>query len=250
MAFCPKCGRQVPDGQVCNCQQVAPGQAAPQMAPQQPSQFNQQVNQFANAASAQANVGMGQLTYFFKQLFSHPYEAVAEYVKAAPVAGTIILSVVLALISACEYIFYMFERSIDSTSYKFTFKVFAKGFFSNFFSVVVGVALFAILYMVLVNAFEKKENNSITFFQGLSTASLVYLFQVPFGFVGQVLDLVNFNFFSYLNGWLTTFGQGVSLVLVFFAMKALQKSNDKMPLVYACSITLVAVSQTIISFMF
>ena len=70
MAFCPKCGKQLADGEICSCQTVQPQQQAP-VQPQAP------VHQ---KAPAQTPEFIKAILELFKGLFKKPADAVKNFV--------------------------------------------------------------------------------------------------------------------------------------------------------------------------
>ena len=89
MSFCPKCGRQLSDGEVCNCQ----AQNTQQVQPDAQTQSTQQ-------APKQTLPMVKELTDLLSGIFKKPADAVKKYVSNASMEAPAILILVLAFISA------------------------------------------------------------------------------------------------------------------------------------------------------
>lgn len=72
MSFCPKCGRQLSDGEVCNCQ----AQNTQQVQPDAQTQSTQQ-------APKQTLPMVKELTDLLSGIFKKPADAVKKYVSNA-----------------------------------------------------------------------------------------------------------------------------------------------------------------------
>ena len=89
MSFCPECGRQLSDGEVCNCQ----AQNTQQVQPDAQTQSTQQ-------APKQTSPMVKELTDLLSGIFKKPADAVKKYVSNASMEAPAILILVLAFISA------------------------------------------------------------------------------------------------------------------------------------------------------
>ena len=101
MSFCPKCGRQLSDGEVCNCQ----AQNTQQVQPDAQTQSIQQVQpdaqtQSTQQAPKQTSPMVKELTDLLSGIFKKPADAVKKYVSNASMEAPAILILVLAFISA------------------------------------------------------------------------------------------------------------------------------------------------------
>ena len=96
MSFCPECGRQLSDGEVCNCQ----AQNTQQVQPDAQTQSTQQ-------APKQTLPMVKELTDLLSGIFKKPADAVKKYVSNASMEAPAILILVLAFISALGELLYM-----------------------------------------------------------------------------------------------------------------------------------------------
>lgn len=242
MAFCPKCGKQLEDGQVCTCQ-VQPVQPQPvQVQPVQPK------------AAASTPKFFKVMLNFFKGVFTKPADSVREYVAEAPILTPVILVGALSLISAIIEVIRMVianAKALSSLgslasfySYKPTYSVLniVGGFFGEIIYMFAATALSAVLIMALVNALDKKAEK-VTYTKAFAIASLVFIASVPFNFVGSLFGFIPLTFFSYVKSWFVSVGTAISVVFVLTGIKSVTEDDNNMPLVYAT----IALATTVLS---
>ena len=166
MSFCPKCGRQLSDGEVCNCQ----AQNTQQVQPDAQTQSTQQ-------APRQTWPMVKELTDLLSGIFKKPADAVKKYVSNASMEAPAILILVLAFISALGellrmlYINFTTKSSLKSLAdlanlisgktKAYSAGQIAAGFFTHFVEVIAIAALTAAIIMLIINAFEKDKKVTI-----------------------------------------------------------------------------------------
>ena len=187
MSFCPKCGRQLSDGEVCNCQ----AQNTQQVQPDAQTQSTQQ-------APKQTLPMVKELTDLLSGIFKKPADAVKKYVSNASMEAPAILILVLAFISALGellrmlYVNFTTKSSLKSLAdlanlisgktKAYSAGQIAAGFFTHFVEVIAIAALTAAIIMLIINAFEKDKK--VTYKQTLAIASLSILVTIP----SQIMD--------------------------------------------------------------
>ena len=248
MSFCPKCGRQLSDGEVCNCQ----AQNTQQVQPDAQTQSTQQ-------APKQTLPMVKELTDLLSGIFKKPADAVKKYVSNASMEAPAILILVLAFISALGellrmlYINFTTKSSLKSLAdlanlisgktKAYSAGQIAAGFFTHFVEVIAIAALTAAIIMLIINAFEKDKK--VTYKQTLSI-----LVTIPFTFAGTIIAMIPASFFGYLKSWMISFANGAGLVLTFIGIKEIEKDDNNMPLVYGLAALASAVLSTILGLLF
>ena len=245
MSFCPKCGRQLSDGEVCNCQ----AQNTQQVQPDAQTQSTQQ-------APKQTLPMVKELTDLLSGIFKKPADAVKKYVSNASMEAPAILILVLAFISALGELLRMLYinfttksslKSLADLANLISGKI-AAGFFTHFVEVIAIAALTAAIIMLIINAFEKDKK--VTYKQTLAIASLSILVTIPFTFAGTIIAMIPASFFGYLKSWMISFANGAGLVLTFIGIKEIEKDDNNMPLVYGLAALASAVLSTILGLLF
>lgn len=248
MSFCPKCGRQLSDGEVCNCQ----AQNTQQVQPDAQTQSTQQ-------APKQTLPMVKELTDLLSGIFKKPADAVKKYVSNASMEAPAILILVLAFISALGellrmlYVNFTTKSSLKSLADLANLisgktKAYSAGFFTHFVEVIAIAALTAAIIMLIINAFEKDKK--VTYKQTLAIASLSILVTIPFTFAGTIIAMIPASFFGYLKSWMISFANGAGLVLTFIGIKEIEKDDNNMPLVYGLAALASAVLSTILGLLF
>lgn len=325
MKYCPKCGKQLADGEVCTCQtqqgaapsgnpaqgnnpqpsngpapnnnaqpmggpvpnntqqpfqgQMPNGSPAAGNGPQPfqgqmpnggpapyngqqafngqahyngPQSFNGQApynGQPQMRTPVQTDPMVKELAQLFKGIVKSPAKAIAEYVKNASVMAPCILIAVLAFISGIKELLHMVVANMQSKYYTY-YKVgdVISGTIGEVVTVILSAALIAVLIMVIINAIEK--DNKVTFAQALAIASLGNLLYIPLAFIGTIFAMIPVKFFSYLSSWIKSFGAAVGFIYTFFGIRAVEKDDNHMPLVYGCAALGAAILTTVISLIF
>ncbi len=253
MSFCPKCGRQLSDGEVCNCQ----AQNTQQVQSDAQTQSTQQ-------APKQTLPMVKELTDLLSGIFKKPADAVKKYVSNASMEAPAILILVLAFISALGkllrmlYVNFTTKSSLKSLAdlanlisgktKAYSAGQIAAGFFTRFVEVIAIAALTAAIIMLIINAFEKDKK--VTYKQTLAIASLSILVTIPFTFAGTIIAMIPASFFGYLKSWMISFANGAGLVLTFIGIKEIEKDDNNMPMVYGLAALASAVLSTILGLLF
>lgn len=244
MAFCTKCGRQLQDGEVCNCQQTTTQQAQPiqpqQAAPAAPAQPN---------AAGEAFKGVFSLA---KGLLKTPSETTASAVqKPNPIVSCIIIGIV-ALVKGLFDMFSAMVSNAQSGSSSlgdlgslFGYVSSKPNYFLIFlasFLIVIGVAaVSALVYMLLSNVLGGCK---LTYVQGLEIAAMTVIFVAVSSPVAFIIGAIPVGFFGALAGWITTFVSVLGTVYAFLAVKSVVVKQNGLPYIFAC----VAVANAIVSY--
>lgn len=258
MAFCTKCGRQLQDGEVCNCQQQ------PTMAPQQTAQAQQ-----VAAVKAAGSNAFAEIMDLIKGIFTQPAECVASYVSKASVVMIAILIGAQAIMNALVRLFAMLVanskvkssvKSFDDalnllqdyyTSGSAKLKYSTGDMFLNMFKeileVAVAAAIFALVVWLLVKAFDKVN---ATFMQSLAVYSLTCVLGVPAKFLNWVVGLTTVGFLDQLAGCILTFSTVVGYVLIVFGVRAMSKKENNLPLIIGIAFVAVKFVAWIVGLMF
>lgn len=271
MSFCKFCGRQLAEGEVCNCN----AQAVPPVAPVQPQynqqQFNQQQfnqtqfnsQQFNQQANQQANQMIGTVLDLLKGIFTKPADAVKAYVQKGALLAPIIIMLIMGFLSSVELVInrliYNAEAKSDyeallynalmgeSFQPPYSTGEIIGGFFLEFISVLAVAAVLAAILMLMINFFEKDKK--VTYVQGLSIVSLSSLITVPVAFVSNFIGMIPVRFFGMFEGWMNRFATAYGLMLLFIAFRSVTKDENRMPISYAVAAVCSAVVSSVIGLM-
>lgn len=254
MSFCPKCGRQLSDGEVCNCQ----AQNTQQVQPDAQTQSTQQ-------APKQTLPMVKELTDLLSGIFKKPADAVKKYVSNASMEAPAILILVLAFISALGellkmlYINFTTKSSLKSLadlanliSGK-TKALFCRTDCCRIFHTFCGSYCDCCTNSCNYYAHKSmhlKKDKKVTYKQTLAIASLSILVTIPFTFAGTIIAMIPASFFGYLKSWMISFANGAGLVLTFIGIKEIEKDDNNMPLVYGLAALASAVLSTILGLLF
>lgn len=232
MAFCTKCGRQLQDGEVCNCQSATATPVAP-VTPAAPTPA---------ISSAQPSAAAG----FFKDIVSlivglikTPADtAVSSTQKASfPVSGIIILCV-----SVITALFTLFGQLVAYADSIFKPK-YGIDFLENLLVVIVAAVVAGALYMLLANVLGGAKLN---YNHGLHIAAMAILFVGIVAPVTFLIGIIPASFFSHLAGWIKIFASTLGSVYVITAINAAIVKKNMLPYIVAC----VAVVNSFISYIF
>lgn len=266
MKYCTMCGKPLNDGEVCSCQTGTPVQPQGQQMQNQGQpvmggnvQFNSQPvqpqGQFVGQPQGRTQYSQPSSPVFenigslLKGLFKNPVSSVSYYVNNASAATSCIVIAILAFLSGLRQLIYIAGYNIKypaSTTYD-GMQIFTS-FLSDMLLVIASAVVFALIIMVLVNAFEK--DHKITYTQALAVASLMDIVYFPVAIIGTILKMIPVAFFSYVASWLSAFANGASYALVFIGIKSVERDDNHMPIVYGVALCAVAVMSTIIGLIF
>lgn len=204
--FCTKCGRQLSEGEVCNCTAattpVTPVEPQPQFNAQQAqfnaqpqfnaqqAQFNGQFNAQQNAANETMNKAVKESTTSFLGLIKNPGENLKSYVAQGNwILALVMIALQAVIVTICSVaIEAKFAIALNSDYYKVVeFGDFVKAIFGTFvFSVIFSAALAGLL--TLVNLIAKNKGN---FFNALAAVSLKALATILFAFLAIIFAFIN-----------------------------------------------------------
>lgn len=186
--FCTYCGRQLQDGEVCNCRQQANTQQAPQQnvqfqqAPQQNMQYQQAPQGQPQPVYQQVVVkpvgpnpiaeGFKQISKFLKDMINKPVDAVKDFMNAEDARGPLVLLAIQTIIYILYHIVMTAVKGVEATSLDdfddwddLLDNGMAKAGGMDYFQAIlfpiiwtaVIVGVLTLLIVVLSNAFEKKK---------------------------------------------------------------------------------------------
>lgn len=274
MSFCKYCGRQLQDGEICNCQQ--PQQAAPQQpvgrAAQPQQEFNQQAGQQTfqqaqqNAYQQQASQQMdavkkaganAALDYvnILKGLFTSPVETVSAFVAKANVIMIAVLIGGQAIINMLTRLFNMLiangkakvttgSKELDSllSSYYSSYtntntKPYPAGsIFKNMLLEILLVAVAAAVIALAVMLLAKVFNKAnVTYMQGLAVYAVTAVLGIPAELLSWVTGLTSVGFIDRISSCISVFSNVAGYAFVYIAIRALCKDEKKIPLIMAIS---------------
>ena len=285
MKYCTNCGRQLADDEVCTCRQQAQPQAPNQTQDNnaqadnaahqaqfngQPQgsaqgQFNgqpqgsaqsQAFDNFTQQVSAagqqlQNDKNVASIITFYKGLVKKPAQAAADFVKNANMASGFIFIGLFAIVEVVLSVVYLLSSVIGSIG-GFGFSFYPASFFEGIFSGIVGeavrVLILAAVILVVLNAVQKDKK--VTFAQTLSAACLYDVVYLPIILVAAIIDIIPFQFFGNVSGWLHTFAGVVGYVSIFFGVRAIEEDDNKLPLVCGLAFLATAIGSTIVNAIF
>lgn len=285
MKYCTNCGRQLADDEVCTCRQQAQPQAPNQTQDNnaqadnaaQQAQFNgqpqgsaqgqfngqpqgsaqsQAFDNFTQQVSAagqqlQNDKNVASIITFYKGLVKKPAQAAADFVKNANMASGFIFIGLFAIVEVVLSVVYLLSSVIGSIG-GFGFSFYPASFFEGIFSGIVGeavrVLILAAVILVVLNAVQKDKK--VTFAQTLSAACLYDAVYLPIILVAAIIDIIPFQFFGNVSGWLHTFAGVVGYVSIFFGVRAIEEDDNKLPLVCGLAFLATAIGSTIVNAIF
>ncbi|MFR9227014.1 MAG: YIP1 family protein [Agathobacter rectalis] len=287
MKYCTNCGRQLADDEVCTCRQQAQtqdnnaqadnaaqhaqfngqpqGRAQGQFNGQPQGQFNgqpqgsaqsQAFDNFTQQVSAagqqlQNDKNVASIITFYKGLVKKPAQAAADFVKNANMASGFIFIGLFAIVEVVLSVVYLLSSVIGSIG-GFGFSFYPASFFEGIFSGIVGeavrVLILAAVILVVLNAVQKDKK--VTFAQTLSAACLYDAVYLPIILVAAIIDIIPFQFFGNVSGWLHTFAGVVGYVSIFFGVRAIEEDDNKLPLVCGLAFLATAIGSTIVNAIF
>lgn len=285
MKYCTNCGRQLADDEVCTCRQQAQPQAPNQTQDNnaqadnaaQQGQFNgqpqgsaqgqfngqpqgnaqsQAFDNFTQQVSAagqqlQNDKNVASIITFYKGLVKKPAQAAVDFVKNANMASGFIFIGLFAIVEVVLSVVYLLSSVIGSIG-GFGFSFYPASFFEGIFSGIVGeavrVLILAAVILVVLNAVQKDKK--VTFAQTLSAACLYDAVYLPIILVAAIIDIIPFQFFGNVSGWLHTFAGVVGYVSIFFGVRAIEEDDNKLPLVCGLAFLATAIGSTIVNAIF
>lgn len=253
MGFCTKCGKQIPDGTICSCQQAPQFQQAPQY--QQVAMPTQPMKAGVNPFVEYFNV--------LKGLFVSPAETVSGF---ATKANVVLISILIGATALVEMLLRLFNMLIANSkatpSYadlesillgaSVNYKPYSTGeifkyMFYEILSVCVGAVVIALMVMLLVNLFYKAK---ISFVQSLSVFAVTCVVGIPASIISWVVALTDIKFFDMLANCVSTFSVTLFYLFVYFAVRAFCKDEKKVVLIVAITFVVQYFASWILGLMF
>lgn len=211
--------------------------------------FTQQVS--AAGQQLQNDKNVASIITFYKGLVKKPAQAAVDFVKNANMASGFIFIGLFAIVEVVLSVVYLLSSVIGSIG-GFGFSFYPASFFEGIFSGIVGeavrVLILAAVILVVLNAVQKDKK--VTFAQTLSAACLYDAVYLPIILVAAIIDIIPFQFFGNVSGWLHTFAGVVGYVSIFFGVRAIEEDDNKLPLVCGLAFLATAIGSTIVNAIF
>ena len=230
------------------------GSAQGQFNGQPQGQFNGQPQGSAQSQAfdkLQNDKNVASIITFYKGLVKKPAQAAADFVKNANMASGFIFIGLFAIVEVVLSVVYLLSSVIGSIG-GFGFSFYPASFFEGIFSGIVGeavrVLILAAVILVVLNAVQKDKK--VTFAQTLSAACLYDAVYLPIILVAAIIDIIPFQFFGNVSGWLHTFAGVVGYVSIFFGVRAIEEDDNKLPLVCGLAFLATAIGSTIVNAIF
>ena len=199
----------------------------------------------------QNDKNVASIITFYKGLVKKPAQAAADFVKNANMASGFIFIGLFAIVEVVLSVVYLLSSVIGSIG-GFGFSFYPASFFEGIFSGIVGeavrVLILAAVILVVLNAVQKDKK--VTFAQTLSAACLYDAVSLPNILEAAIFDLIPFQFFGNVSGWLHTFAGVVGYVSIFFGVMAIEEDDNKLPLVCGLAFLATAMGSTIVNAIF
>ena len=210
--------------------------------PPQVSAAGQQLQNDKNVAS---------IITFYKGLVKKPAQAAADFVKNANMASGFIFIGLFAIVEVVLSVVYLLSSVIGSIG-GFGFSFYPASFFEGIFSGIVGEAVRVLILaaVILVVLYAVQKDKKVTFAQTLSAACLYDAVYLPIILVAAIIDIITFQFFGNVSGWLHTFAGVVGYVSIFFGVRAIEEDDNKLPLVCGLAFLATAIGSTIVNAIF
>ncbi len=272
MKYCPNCGRQLQDNEVCTCQTQNAQQQNTQAQPQfnqvnaqnaQPQfnqanvqnaqpQFNQANVQNAQPQFNQANVQYAQpqfnkpqsplqasLVDLCKNIFVRPYDAILNFLKMGSVGGAYIVLIATAILGFFNVLFDEIQSSMRYAYSEFNWTDVFKSSAIDLLDCLAVASIGALVIVCLTNAFDKKYNNRIDFKQAITIYAISEIAYEVIRIVANLFEFFDVKFFDYISDVISRFGAGYEIMLVGLCITVFVKDKNKLPftlgLAYAAS---------------
>lgn len=251
MAFCTKCGRQLQDGEVCNCQAATPVTPVTPVAPAAPA---------APAQPGAAAKIFGEIWNTIIGLVKTPADtAVSSTQKASfPVAG-----IIIGLVALVKALFDMFSTMVAYSGSSSSIGSWedllgamnAASNKPNYFLVLLNTLLVVIavaaasaaMYMLLVQVLG---GGKMSYIQALHVAAIAVVMTGIVAPVAFVIDVIPAGFFSALANWVVVFASTLGTVYAITAINAFVVKKNMLPYIIACVAVVNAFVSYIINLMF
>ena len=217
MKFCTKCGRQLEDGEVCNCQQEQNTEAAAADAAAQP-----QASKPIITKEQATEISKGMLAYA-KDFFKNPVaasEAVVGEHSLVTVAGLVVVNAVL------EVLYTIIHLIVYAVKYNRSYGVgdWLKSIFCDIVWWIAIPAAFAGLIWVCGKFVEKQEVN---FKKALSVFAIPAIPLLAFTVFKLLRLVLTHSFFAVIFGFIQAGIGGIMLCLTGIGITKVMPKSDK-----------------------
>ena len=201
------------------------------------------------------NPAVAAVLSFFGQIFTKPYDAAVNFVRSNSVAAAYIMLTISVVLTFINNILGELETVIstsDAIYYKheFQWNVVGKNSGIDLLQIYAFASLAAVVFFLAVNYFDKKNNNRITFTQGILLFAVAGIISDLIGVCANLIDLVNVDFFSYVATVINKFAYGFELIVVAYIASFFIKDKNKLPLVFALSVAAGKIVSILINVLF
>lgn len=201
--FCTNCGRELQEGEVCNCTtQATTSEPTPAV---QPAPAPAPTPVAPNPAAVEVKQGFTNFTTVLKTIWTNPSQAVcAMSEKESWLPALILMAAQALLISISSLLCGIVFMEIDTLFYLFVLFLFP------FF----GSLCLSATMMGMLLALGKATKGTVTFKSALSAASVRCLVGVPFTFLAMFFGMASGMAALFLLG----FGEIIAMFLTFMAV--------------------------------
>ena len=200
------------------------------------------------------NPAVAAVLAFFTQVFTKPFDAVVNYLRSNSVAAAYIMLTVSVVLCFINNILSELESVIAySTPFynrEFQWATVGRNSGIDLLQIYAHASLAALVFVLLTNYFDKKNNNRISFTQGILLFSIAGIISDLIGVCANLIDLINVEFFTKLASLVNKFSYGFEIIVVVTLATLLVKDKNKLPLVYALAVTAGAFASMIINILF
>ena len=249
MAFCTKCGKQLQEGEACNCQQniqpqVAPMQATPMQAA--PAQAAANVNS-ANVDPVSKFVF--EMLSLIKGVFVAPVTTATNFAQRPNVGYAFTLiglkTFVFAFLAWITQLLY--NANSKSIYALYTKTDMAKRFFNTIIGTVGSVAVAALVVMLLIQFMSKQKTS---YSAAISIFALECIYLIPARLISFIFSIFRIDFFTHFGGWFESFAYAAGSILIFFGLRAINKKDEVTPWIWGCTAVAEAFVIYIVKLMF
>lgn len=269
MSFCPMCGKQLQEGEVCTCQNrsgAAQGAYSQPQGAYSQSQTAQPQGMYTQPQGTSNTMPefVSDIIELVKGFIKKPADATKEYVNKGDFASSGIIVAICAVVSMFVRLIVMVAANIkaeanasdyinpwDPTTWSKPEPVYSAGeivlnMFGEVVTTIALAAVFAGVLMLVLNMLVQK-NDKVKFGQSLAVIAAASLIELPFDLVASLVRLVPVSLFSWVAGWIGTFGGAAYMIILFFGIKKLVKDDNHMLVTYAITAFAVAVVSTFLN---
>lgn len=214
MGFCTKCGRELADGEVCNCTTENKTSDMKDTA----AQAMEKGKETAAQAMEKGKAIAGNIFQFGSELIADPVAVINEYVPSGDVAKAGQLIGCEAVIAALStFLVYLLR-------YKYEFGRVISFTLRDAVSTLLVAAVGAYVIMFFADYFDK---NKVNFKSGLCIMSLLSIVTIPVEIIYAVFRLINVNILTGLSNCITSGIGMMGYVLLYFGISTVVKEPKK-----------------------